>query len=296
MKKIILRVKGGIGNQLFCYAAAKRLAEKSNSELVLDNISGFINDKYKRSYMLNHFAINTRIANPDELLEPFSRIRRKVLKWMSKNKINKNVCYFEQIGNDFDEGLLNYNFKKTLYLEGYWQSELYFKDIEPIIRSEFKITPPKDELNIEIGEQILNCNSVCIHVRWFDSPDSETNLFQNNIQKEYYRKAINYIVSKTSDVIFFVFSDFPNETKDFLSLDVNCVKYINHNSGDDNAYADIWLMSLCKHFIISNSTFSWWGAWLSEYKSKIVIAPLEEKNGESAWGFKGLIPNEWIKI
>jgi hypothetical protein len=71
---------------------------------------------------------------------------------------------------------------------------------------------------------------------------------------------------------------------------------VAHNHGDENAYADLWLMTQCSHFIIANSTFSWWGAWLSTYNDKIIIAPRIKMDGLGAWGFEGLVPETWLKI
>ena len=295
MKKIIVQIKGGIGNQLFCYAAAKRLAVANNAELVIDSLTGFERDsKYNRRYMLNHFNISTRQATSTECLMPFSRYRRFLLKWISINKPFEVRKYIEQNNNDFDERLLYKHIKGRIFLEGYWQSENYFKDIENIIRQDLEIIPPKDIKNIELAEKIMNTNAVCIHVRWFNSPLSS--FLENNIGKDYYRNAIANLKEKANDFHFYIFSDYPDETKDFIELPELQYTFINHNKGDENAYADLWLMSLCKHFIIANSTFSWWGAWLSKNQGKIVIAPKKVKEGEGAWGFKGLLPENWILI
>lgn len=298
MNKLILVLKGGIGNQLFSYAAARRLAKVNNAELAIDSISGFIHDhKYKRKFMLNHFNISARQAKPSECLMPFERYRRFLLKWISSRKPFESKRYIEEWNNDFDERLLSFKINGTCYLDGYWQREQYFIDIENIIRQEFNIIPPTDRMNQEMATLIKNSNSVCIHIRWFDAPkvDNEMNS-TNNIDKVYYNKAISLIRDQTNNPHFFVFSDYPNETSDFLSLENEKKTYISHNKGDENAFADLWLMSLCKHFIIANSTFSWWGAWLSCNTNKIIIAPLEIKNGVSAWGFKGLFPESWLLI
>lgn len=294
-KRVICRIKGGIGNQLFCYSAARRLAVKNDAELVIDNIFGFRYDhNYERKYSLDHFSINLRLASKGEQLKPFSRIRCAIIKRLSlKRELNKRK-YIEQIRNDFDSRLLNLKINGTIYLEGYWQSELYFKDIEDTIRNDLRIIPPSDILNQEIALQIQKCNAICIHVRWFDSPQNQ--FLGNNIGKDYYQKAVVYITERLKDYHFFVFSDYPKDTNAFLDLPSDRTTFINHNHGDKNAYADLWLMTLCKHFIIANSTFSWWGAWLSDSKDKIVIAPTDKKNGIGAWGFIGLIPDDWIKI
>jgi hypothetical protein len=294
-KRIICRIRGGIGNQLFCYSASRRLAIKNDAELVIDNITGFRYDhNYERKYSLDHFSINVRLASKGEQLKPISRIRRAILKRLSLRKEFNKRRYIEQIKNDFDLRLLNLKINGTIYLEGYWQSELYFKDIEEIVRDDLNIIPPSDIINQGIAIQIRKCNSICIHVRWFDSPQNQ--FLRNNIGKDYYQKAILFITERLKDYHFFVFSDYPAETSTMLSLPSGRTTFINHNQGDENAYADLWLMTLCKHFIIANSTFSWWGAWLSNNKDKIVIAPADKKNGIGAWGFEGLIPERWTLL
>lgn len=295
-KKIIVVLKGGIGNQLFCYSAAKRLAVKSKATLIIDNKTGFERDyKYKRSYQLGVFKIKDPIANKNERLEPFQRYRRKLLKLINAFLPFDKKSYLTQTSNDFEEKILNFKVNKKIFIDGYWQSELYFKDIEDIIRTNLEITPPEDTINNRIAYQIANTNSVCMHVRWFDPPNKSIEN-KNNLNKEYYLEGVKIVRTKIKDPFFYIFSDYPSETIKWLGLSNNNALVINHNNLDEMAYADLWLMSLCKHFIIANSTFSWWGAWLSKNKSKIVIAPKQKKNEEGAWGFKKLIPEEWSII
>ena len=296
MIKIILKLKGGLGNQLFSYAAARRLSIINQAELVIDKISGFKYDhRYKRQFLLDHFNIQARFANKYERFIAFNRIFRYFRIKLSQNKPFEKRKYLIQEKNDFDPRLLDLRINGTLNFEGYWQRELYFKDIEEIIRQDLEIIPPKDELNKSIAEIIQKSDAVCIHVRWFAPPYTKyASKNSKNIDKVYYDEAISMICHKINNPYFFIFSDFPDDTAKLLDLHKNNATFISHNQGDENSYADLWLMSLCKHFIIANSTFSWWGAWLSLNPDKIVIAPKKVKNEEGAWGFKGLIPEQWI--
>jgi hypothetical protein len=294
MKKIIVRIKGGIGNQLFCYAAARRLAIENGVELVIDNITGFERDyQYNRKYMLDHFEIQTRTINKFEMFWPFQRYWLVVLKWFSKLQNYSNRFYLQEEEMSFDERLLTFKVKKFLYLDGYWQSELYFNKIDEIIRKDLRIIPPSDLLNQQVALNISKTESVAVHVRWFDNPGINTS---HNVNSDYYIRAIQIIENKIEMPHYYIFSDNPEAAKSMLNIPENQLTLISHNLGDENAYADLWLMSQCRYFITANSTFSWWAAWLASFEKKIVLTPNVKIEGITSWGFKGLIPEKWIKV
>ena len=295
--KVITRIKGGLGNQLFCYAAARQLALVNNAEIVIDNVTGFVRDRqYRREFQLDRFNIQARKATPFERMEPFERYRRGLAKFIARRKPFYQRAYIEQEGLDFDSRLLDFEVKGTVYLDGLWQSESYFKDFESTLRQDLHILPPEDDNNRLMAEKIESCNSVGVHVRWFDKPDKSGPIDKShNLQKEYYSCAIDTIRAKVSNPHFFLFSDYPESALSLIPVPVNMITPVAHNA-QDQAYADLWLMTLCKHFIIANSTFSWWGAWLSEHSSKIVIAPDVRIDGITAWSFEGLIPRNWHRL
>ncbi|MHB8130908.1 MAG: alpha-1,2-fucosyltransferase [Mobilitalea sp.] len=294
MNKVIVRIKGGLGNQLFCYAAARRLSLVNNAELVIDDVTGFTRDRlYKRQYMLEWFAILARKATPAERLEPFERSCRGMMKLLSRRKPFMQRNYLEQEGYEFDERLLTLKVKGTLFLDGNWQSEGYFKDVEEIIRQDLQIISPLDTANKNMSDQIRNSNAVALHVRWFDALGDTSN---HNLSSGYYRSAITLIESKIKSPRFFLFSDNPKAAFENLDLPKDRVTVVTCNQIDKTVYADLWLMAQCRHFIIANSTFSWWGAWLGTNPEKIVISPADQIRGISWWGFRGLIPEPWIKI
>lgn len=292
--KIITRIIGGIGNQLFSYAAARRLALANNAELAIDHVSGFVRDyKYQRRYQLDHFSIPCRKANPWERMEPFSRYRRYVKLKLYKRLPFEKRGYIKQEFIDFDSRLLQIRAKRKVYLEGYWQSEKYFKDVEETIRADLRIIPPEDPRNQELAQSIQERTAVAVHARFFDAPGKDG---LNNLSSEYYSRTVKKMESMLTGAHYFLFSDKPEAAREIIPLPDDRVTCIAHNKGDTNAYKDLWLMTKCKHFIIANSTFSWWGAWLAECPDKIVIAPsFEKRDGVAFWGIEGLIPEEWIK-
>jgi len=295
--KVISRLKGGLGNQLFCYAAARRLAVNNNSELVLDNVTGFSRDKqYNRNYILDRFNIDSRIANANERMQPFERYRRVLRKSLNKYREFDKRNYISQEGFAFDERLVNFKMNRSVYLDGLWQSEKYFSDIEYKIREDLKIILPMDEKNqLECANIRNSKNSVALHVRWFNNPDSPQ---ENNIDINYYNNAIDYFKSALGELNLFIFSDNPTATQRKLQLAPSAnIHYINHNTGNDSEIKDFWLMKNCTHFVIANSTYSWWAAWLSESKEKIVVAPKQKiDTGVSYWNFEGQIPDYWKQI
>jgi hypothetical protein len=294
--KVITRILGGLGNQLFCYAASRRLALVNNSELVLDAVSGFVHDhEYQRHYQLDHFNIPCRKATPAERFEPLSRVRRHLKRAMNLRRPFETRSYIQQEGVDFDPRLMAVKPRGTVYLEGYWQSEQYFKDVEPAIREELRIIPPKDEINRAMVERIRGCLAVAVHVRFFDAPQEQG---VNNAPGDYYAQAVAKMEKLAPDAHYFVFSDQPAAARARIPLSADRITLVSHNQGDENAYADLWLMTECQHFIIANSTFSWWAAWLCSNQKKVIIVP-EFKNkhgGNRNWSFEGLIPKNWIRI
>ncbi len=292
MNKIITRIKGGIGNQLFCYAAARRLALVNNAELVIDDVSGFVRDyQYQRQYGLDCFNISARKATWFERLEPFERYRRALMKRMSLRKPFDKRCYIEQEKVEFDDSLLDIKVNGTIYLDGLWQSEKYFKDVEHTIKTDLSIQSPTDQANIKMASSIEACLSVGIHMRWFDAFNIDS------IINDYYHKAIECMDALEPHAHYFLFSDDPAAALKCLALPKERVTCITHNQDESKAYADLWLMSKCNHFITANSTFSWWGAWLGNQINKRVITPKASiKEGIAWWGFDGLIPDEWIKL
>lgn len=293
--KLIPRLIGGLGNQLFIYSAARRLALVNNADLAIDTVTGFTYDTlYRRKYQLEHFNIPCRTATADERLQPFTQLRRAF-----KAKWNQNLSfaqrrYIVQEGIDYDPRLLDYKPQGTVYLEGYWQSEKYFKDVELIIRQDLQIRPPKDDKNLDMAKSILYGPSVAIHVRFFDELYSTS---INNVPIDYYANAVKKMEQLAPYSHYFIFSDQPEVAKTRISLPEERVTLVTHNKGDENAFADLWLMSQCQHFIIANSTFSWWAAWLKVNPDKIVIAPgFEKRVGNAWWGFDGLLPEKWVKL
>jgi len=293
--KIITRIFGGLGNQLFCYSAARRLALVNDAELVIDDVSGFEHDHvYQRHYQLDNFNIPCRKASLTERLEPSSRVRRYLKRAVNRRRPFEARNYIQQEGIDFDARLLTLKPHGAVYLEGYWQSEQYFMDVQTTIREELRIMPPRDETNQAIADRIRCCLAVAVHVRFFDWSHDQA---VSNVPCDYYGCAVNKMEALVHDAHYFVFSDQPTGASTRIPLPNDRFTLVMNNQSEKNAYADLWLMTQCQHFIIGNSTFSWWGAWLAEHAEKQVIAPgFEVREGKASWGFEGLLPPQWIKL
>jgi hypothetical protein len=293
--KVVCRLVGGLGNQLFIYAAARRLALANGVQLVVDAATGFERDDvYCRSYQLSNFHIPEDIVIRKTSVSKFLRLRRYFGRLFDRVLPFGFRRYLCQDDNDFDSRLINFRVLRDVYLEGYWQSELYFKDMESKIRSDLRFIPPADDLNQSLADCIRRSASVAVHIRFFDGP-SESG--ESNVSDAYYKKAIAFMELRVPGAHYFVFSDRPAIALERVSFPKGRVSVVSHNQGDGNAYADLWLMSLCENFIIANSTFSWWGAWLSERHSSCIVAPaVRISSGKMAWGFDGLLPDRWTKL
>jgi len=183
-------------------------------------------------------------------------------------------------------------FKDNCYYDGYWQMYKYINGIEKSILREINLNNLLSRTNVDLLHEIQNCESVSIHIRRGDylSVKSNSNLFYS-CDRKYFEQAINIIRKYNSESRFYIFSDDINWAK------ANIVAHDCFYVSGNNALVDLYLMSHCKHNIIANSTFSWWGAWLNENRNKIVIAPKQWYKGTKLnETTKNLIPDEWKRI
>jgi hypothetical protein len=291
---IISQLIGGLGNQMFQYAIARRLAIFHNVPLKLDTTE--FRQYPLRTYGLGHFKIQGEPATENEIAR-FKRtgiaailFRLKIFPDFFK-PYNKRRLLREQ-SFDFDPHILLA--PNDVYLEGYWQSEKYFKDIEKIIHQDFTLSGEPDNLNKQMAEKIKNCEAVSLHIRRGDYVSNPvTTAYHGICSEEYYQEAISKLESYVKNPHFFVFSDDMEWVKE--NLETGYPTTLMDFNGSEKDYSDLHLMSLCQHHIIANSSFSWWGAWLSKYSEKIVIAPKKWFNVESI-NTHDLYPESWIKI
>ncbi|MFC1843883.1 alpha-1,2-fucosyltransferase [Thermodesulfobacteriota bacterium] len=283
---IITRLEGGLGNQLFQYAIGRHLSIKNNTGLILDT-SNYLIDKNNRHYELYRYNIKAKTANIITCM--FVRFGKYIIPKITQN-IRLPIQYIKEQNNYFNTEILSE--ESNIILDGYWQSEEYFKNIRDIILDDLTLLSGPDKENKKMLKRINNSNSVCLHVRRDDLVSNPTlQQFHGNLTPEYYKKAIGTICDQTIDPDFFIFSDEPEWCKRNIITN-RPHTYVDIN-GPDKAPEDLLLMSACKHFIIANSSFSWWGAWLSGYKEKIIIAPKRwYKNCDEG----DTVPNRWLRI
>lgn len=282
---IITKLIGGLGNQMFQYAAGRRASIANKTEFKLD-ITGYDHQVgiTKRKYMLHIFHITEQFAAKDEIHK--LKNRSFITKIIHKGTYRKEK-YFH-----FDAKILEAT--DNSYLEGYWASEKYFLDVPHIIRKDFTLKNIPNKTNMAMLTRISTCNSVSIHVRRNDYvKDKKTHDFHGVCGLDYYKKAISLIVKQTSNPHFFIFSDDPDWCRVHFSLPYP-TNYVTHNLGKTD-YEDMRLMSACTHNIIANSSFSWWGAWLNQHANKIIITPKKWFNDTSI-NTEDLIPKLWSRL
>jgi hypothetical protein len=301
-RKVIVRLKGGLGNQLFCYAAARRLSMVNDAELLLDTVTGFEYDHlYKRKYSLAGFSIPARLATPQERMEPFGRIRRIIVRKLSERKPLDQRRYIQQVGVEFDPKIISLRLQKgTTYFDAFGQSEKYFADIREQLKQDLKMLAAVNLDTQNIAAAINSNESVALHMRWFDNGLNENS---SNISLGYYAQAIAQLLTKIPAAHFFIFSDRPDKATGVLESLLKTYQYtlVSQIKVNDSAETDFWLMRQCRHFIIGNSTFAWWAAWLTEQEKSetLVFAPSRNVNplhSVTAWGFPGLLPDRWTTL
>lgn len=274
---IIVRVCGGLGNQLYHYALGKAYSKKKNCDLLFD-ITPYKNFKLQNDistskvhgfYCLKLYKTDVKIASPEEC----NRVKRLVTKRIDFPKYLKKLL---RISDDYISHNLNYkgakdnkflyDFKGDLYFNGHFRSQDYLKDCRDELIKDFTLDIPLDEKNLYMLHRINSTNSVSLHIRRGDYVR-----LNHVLSFAYYKRAIDYICKKEKNPHFYVFSNDANWVRENLNINAPFTP-IDINPPNKGFY-DLELMRNCKHNIIANSTFSWWGAWLNQNPDKVVIAP-----------------------
>jgi hypothetical protein len=279
---------------MFQYAAGRCLAHLHTTELKLDlsYLNADPKGKYtKREYKLDLFNISSQIAEESDLKRFFPLERGKITRTlMRKLPILFSKLIANESGFNFHKEF--YSYPKHVYLNGFWQSELYFEPVKDILVKEFTLKNNLNEQNLSLVHKIKNCNSVSLHIRRGDYVNrKESKDLHGNCSLDYYQSAINYLKSKNENIQLFVFSDDLAWVKENLKTNVQ-INYVDFNNPGE---IDMYLMSICKHNIIANSSFSWWGAWLNQNPGKTVIAPMQWF-ADPHTSTPDIYPENWVKI
>lgn len=288
-KAVVVGLSGGLGNQMFQYAAGRALSLRIGAPLLIDQTWFF--GRKNRCYSLGNFLIQAKVRDselpvPDVIKSLESRISRK---W---GKRRMGVELFREPHFHFCPEILR--LKNPVYLEGYWQSERYFESIRDVIASDFALQVELPGKCRNIREKIQATNAIGIHVRRGDYvSDPATARVHALCPAEYYERGIDLAASGLAHPHGFVFSDDPDWARANFSLPIPTT-FVNINPPED-AHLDLHLMAACRNFVIANSSLSWWAAWLGSEPGKRVVAP-------KSW-FKtceitttDLIPMGWMSI
>jgi Glycosyl transferase family 11 len=290
MTYVLIRLAGGLGNQLFQCANGLALCAARNARLLLDTTS-YRRDKL-RTYGLQPFAVTPRFV-PRPFVPVLAALDRRFLGRILRSAAS--VIGWDCV-RDRCQGYDPAAFppRGNLLLEGYWQSEKYFAGVADKVRAAYAFRDPPDEVSAAWLARIASGPSVAVHVR---RGDYVTNPQQNAIYgtcgPDYYRAGADVLRRTAPDAKFFLFSDDPDWAEQHLSWP-GPAEVVRHNLGRRDA-DDLRLMAACDHFLIANSSFSWWGAWLGRNAAKVVVAPRRWFVG-GPYRDADLVPAEWLRI
>lgn len=283
---------------MFQYAFGRALSCKLNTEVVVDSsFFNNINDEVttKRELDICNFQVTLReVSIPDlKSLKPFRyRIVNAILYKLGLNCLQNSHYFFEnQIGYNRSISRI----KNNCFISGYWQSYKYFNEFDEIIRNDFSFPSISNSNTLNVYSKINNSNSVSIHIRRGDFLNNSLNNIHAVCSLDYYNSAVKFIQSTEFNPFFFIFSDDIEWAKVNFKLESNC--FFVDGSISKSSFQDLQLMSVCKHNIIANSSFSWWAAWLNANPKKVVVAPKLWYNDNNLNNQTvDLIPTSWVRL
>ena len=307
---LILRTSNELGNQMFMYAAAYSISKKLDRKLYIDDETAFLLKKNISTYALSHFKISASVA-PDNLkfknlkgyikrkfLIKTDYLRLKKKFYIEKKDLNKFVQY--------DNNFLNNKYDKDLFLEGYFASEKYFLDYKSEIINDFRFNKENEfEKNIYLKDlKVNNSVSICLRQNRFSEGVGKKNTLNNeksvnftNEQITYINKSVELIKSKIENPTFFLWSnDFSNIPKDKFNFEYKEINLSKNINTSDKRILSLFLMTKCNHFIVTISSFNWWGAWLAQKNDKIIIRPSDSFFSMFKVNNRNFWPELWLKI
>ncbi len=297
---VISIVQGGLGNQMFQYAAALGIAKKQGTDIELDTT--FLNDRFPRkqftyrTYDLDIFEIKPKFT----LLSEVSAQMPIPGLWLGLDLVGvhlSNLLGIKKLLKEKKEYIFQtdvFEKRSSSTLWGFWQSEKYFEDAKDEVRTVFRFRPSEEPAIVEAKKDIANSNAVALHVRRGDYLLAANAHLGAATDVSYYNNAIAYMAEHVSSPKFFVFSDDIAWCRENIKSSYPMV-FMDETTAGPKASGHLELMSLCKHNIIANSSFSWCGAWLNANPEKIVVAPKKWAASTNS-GSNDVIPTEWVTI
>lgn len=291
---IVVRLKSGMGNQMFQYVLGQRLANELNTKVkydlsaVLDRSRG--PDFVYRNFDLDIFNAELDFTHSPELLKVLSKFKSTSITKFFREQVKRGKTYIREEGFYYQKEVMAKPINEGVY-EGWFQSYKYLEGIEKEIRRAFTFKNDIIDASRSLYEEILSCNAVCLNVRRTDFVANE-NL--NVTSLSYFEKGAALIAHQVTNPKFFIFSDDVQWCEENIQLPFT-MEVVDHSHKGYKFGNYLQLMTACKHFIIPNSSFAWWGAWLSSNKEKIVVAP-ENWFNDSTIDTSDLIPPQWIRI
>jgi hypothetical protein len=293
---ILVKLHDGLCNQMFQYAAARRLAAAHKTSVRIDT-SWYDSIPAKatpRTFELDKFQITGTRASHWETIgtDGVRNTPRRELPVALYRKVRPRYRFVGERQFHFDPGILQ--LPDNVCLFGYWMSEKYFVDIAETIRREFAFRDPPDPDNEEWATKMREGASVAVHVRRGDYVnDPEATAHQGLCSVDYYNRAIEFMRARVPEARFFVFSDDLDWARDNLMLGEGA-EFVSNNRGAASDQ-DLRLMTFAHHNILANSSFSWWGAWLNQNVSKLVVAPRRWMN-DLSFDTRDILPSDWISL
>lgn len=292
---VTVQLNGGLGNQLFQYAAAKSLSMHHNVPLLID-ISSFQREDLPELEVPRDFELYNFEGVNDKTIVLSKKDNEDIINFLKKKSIvkllpnHKRKVYSEPFYH-FDKNF--FHSKKNVLLRGQWQSEKYFRRFSNFFHDSFQLKTSLIENCLHQGQQLQAIQSVSVHVRRSDYLRKKIILEWHGVmEKDYYLKAFKYLEEKIGSFEVFYFTDDTEWVKNEL-LPAKEGEIIS--TATKNHYEDFYLISQCRHNIIANSSFSWWGAWLNKNPDKIVIAPTNWFN-QGPKDTQDLLPQAWLRL